>query len=48
MPSWIKRWTPKRLMQASVAVALTTIALKTGAWWVTDSVGLLSDRKSVV
>ena len=48
MPSWIKRWTPKRLMQASVAVALTTIALKTGAWWVTDSVGLLSDAMESV
>jgi cation diffusion facilitator family transporter len=28
---------------ASVAVALMTIALKTGAWLITDSVGLLSD-----
>ncbi len=43
MANWIQRWTPKRLMQASVAVALLTIALKTGAWWVTDSVSLLSD-----
>jgi cation diffusion facilitator family transporter len=43
MANWIRRWTPKRLMQASVAVALLTIALKTGAWWVTDSVSLLSD-----
>ncbi len=43
MSSWLQRWTPKRLMQASVAVALLTIALKTGAWWVSDSVGLLSD-----
>jgi cation diffusion facilitator family transporter len=30
-------------LKLSVAVALTTIALKTGAWWLTDSVGLLSD-----
>ncbi len=38
------RWlTPKRLLTASVVVALITIALKTLAWWVTDSVGLLSD-----
>lgn len=38
------RWlTPKRLLSASVVVALITIALKTMAWWVTDSVGLLSD-----
>ena len=35
--------TPKRLLWASVAVALITIGLKTGAWWLTDSVGLLSD-----
>lgn len=34
---------PRRLLQVSVAVAVLTIALKTGAWWVTDSVGLLSD-----
>ena len=30
-------------LKLSVAVALATIALKTGAWWITDSVGLLSD-----
>jgi cation diffusion facilitator family transporter len=30
-------------LKLSVAVALVTIALKTGAWWITDSVGLLSD-----
>ena len=30
-------------LKLSIAVALTTIALKTGAWWVTDSVSLLSD-----
>ena len=35
--------TPRRLMTVSVVVALLTIALKTGAWWVTGSVGLLSD-----
>lgn len=35
--------TPKRLLLASVGVALVTIALKTLAWWLTDSVGLLSD-----
>ena len=33
----------------SVAAAIATIALKTGAWWVTGSVGLLSDAiESVV
>ena len=35
--------TPKRLLMASVGVAIVTIALKTLAWWLTDSVGLLSD-----
>lgn len=30
-------------MVASIGVALLTIALKTAAWWVTGSVGLLSD-----
>lgn len=35
--------TPQRMLWASVMVALVTIALKTGAWWLTDSVGLLSD-----
>lgn len=30
-------------LRLSVAVALVTIALKTGAWWLTDSVSLLSD-----
>ncbi|MGZ8259457.1 MAG: cation diffusion facilitator family transporter [Caldimonas sp.] len=31
------------LLRLSVATALVTIALKTGAWWITGSVGLLSD-----
>lgn len=35
--------TPQRLLMASVVVALITITLKTLAWVVTDSVGLLSD-----
>ncbi|HSV55087.1 MAG TPA: cation diffusion facilitator family transporter [Burkholderiaceae bacterium] len=35
--------TPRRLLRASIGVALVTIALKTWAWWLTDSVGLLSD-----
>jgi cation diffusion facilitator family transporter len=30
-------------LKISVGVALATIALKTGAWWVSDSVSLLSD-----
>lgn len=40
--------TPQRLLVASVVVALTTIALKTLAWWLTDSVGLLSDAMESV
>jgi cation diffusion facilitator family transporter len=35
--------TPQRLLMASIGVAVVTIALKTLAWVVTDSVGLLSD-----
>jgi len=34
---------PHVLLRWSVGVALATIALKTLAWWLTDSVGLLSD-----
>ncbi|MEO5733791.1 MAG: cation diffusion facilitator family transporter [Rubrivivax sp.] len=30
-------------LKVSIAVALATIGLKTGAWWVSDSVSLLSD-----
>lgn len=40
MAAWL---TPHRLMAISVAVALLTIALKAAAWWLTGSVGLLSD-----
>ena len=35
--------TPRNLLWASIAVAIITIALKTLAWYVTGSVGLLSD-----
>lgn len=42
-PATAQLLTPRRLMMASVVVALCTIALKTLAWVVTDSVGLLSD-----
>jgi len=35
--------TPKRLLWASIGVAIATITLKTLAWYITDSVGLLSD-----
>ena len=33
----------KTLLKLSIAAAVATIAMKTTAWWVTDSVGLLSD-----
>jgi len=35
--------TPRMWLKLSALVALATIALKTFAWWLTDSVGLLSD-----
>jgi cation diffusion facilitator family transporter len=35
--------TPRRLLMASVVVAVVTITLKTLAWYLTGSVGLLSD-----
>lgn len=35
--------TPKYLLRVSVVVAVVTIVLKTLAWYITDSVGLLSD-----
>lgn len=34
---------PRNLLRLSVAVAVVTIVLKTLAWWLTGSVGLLSD-----
>lgn len=34
---------PSLLLRLSIAVAILTIALKTLAWWITGSVGLLSD-----
>ncbi|MFM8822524.1 MAG: cation diffusion facilitator family transporter, partial [Limnohabitans sp.] len=41
--SKLPAWSPRTLLWASVVVAIITIALKTWAWWITDSVGLLSD-----
>lgn len=41
-PSW-QSLTPQRLLRVSVAVAVATIMLKTAAWYITGSVGLLSD-----
>lgn len=42
LPS-LQSLTPQRLLWASVVVALVTITLKTWAWYLTDSVGLLAD-----
>ena len=43
-PTTIHPWlTPRNLLWASIVVAIVTIALKTLAWYVTGSVGLLSD-----
>lgn len=39
----IRFLTPQRLLWASISVAVITIVLKTLAWYVTGSVGLLSD-----
>ena len=33
----------KTLLKLSIAAAVATIAMKSTAWWITDSVGLLSD-----
>ena len=41
--SAIRNLPPAFLLRVSIAVAIATIALKTLAWWLTDSVGLLSD-----
>ena len=38
-----QRASPTLLLRVSIAVAVLTIALKSLAWWITDSVGLLSD-----
>lgn len=39
---------PQRLLRISIGVAAATIALKFLAWWLTDSVGLLSDAMESV
>jgi cation diffusion facilitator family transporter len=41
--STAKALSPQLLLRVSIVVAVVTIALKTLAWWITDSVGLLSD-----
>lgn len=47
-PFWAQRFTPRRLLLASVGVAVVTIGLKTLAWWLTGSVSLLSDAMESV
>lgn len=43
-PSTLESWmTPRSLLRISVVVAVITIVLKMLAWWLTGSVGLLSD-----
>ena len=45
----LSKWfSPKGLLWTSVVVAIITIALKTLAWYLTDSVGLLSDAMESV
>ena len=43
-------WTPGTSgpVRASIVVAIITIVLKTLAWWITGSVGLLSDAAESV
>lgn len=43
MPSAAQKLEPRLLLRISIVVALITIAMKTAAWWFTQSVGLLSD-----
>ncbi|MES2938272.1 MAG: cation diffusion facilitator family transporter [Pseudomonadota bacterium] len=43
LASFAKSLQPELLLRASIGVAVLTIALKTLAWWLTGSVGLLSD-----
>ncbi|MFM7802759.1 MAG: cation diffusion facilitator family transporter, partial [Limnohabitans sp.] len=40
---WIFKLSTRHLLWTSVAVAVITIVMKTWAWYLTDSVGLLSD-----
>jgi cation diffusion facilitator family transporter len=43
MASKVESLPPQLLLRVSIAVAVVTIGLKTLAWWITQSVGLLSD-----
>ena len=41
--NFLSQLQPKTLLWVSVVVAIITIVMKTLAWYITDSVGLLSD-----
>jgi len=41
--NWLLKLSPTTLLWTSVVVAIITIIMKTLAWYITDSVGLLSD-----
>src|SRR5438105_4845968 len=41
--AWVRSLSPQVLLRVSVVVALVTILMKSAAWWITQSVGLLSD-----
>jgi cation diffusion facilitator family transporter len=43
MPSKAASLSPQLLLRVSIVVAIVTILMKTFAWWITQSVGLLSD-----
>lgn len=43
MASKVESLPPQLLLRLSIVVAIVTIAIKTFAWWITQSVGLLSD-----
>ena len=47
-PSVSSRPNLEKFAWLAIAAALATIALKTGAWWITDSVGLLADAAESV
>lgn len=49
MKAWsTESLTPRVLLRASVGVAVVVLAIKTLAWWLTGSVGLLSDAMETV
>ncbi|GAC1602592.1 MAG: cation diffusion facilitator family transporter [Ramlibacter sp.] len=48
LTSAAKAASPTLLLRLSIVVAIITIVMKTAAWWITDSVGLLSDAMESV